>query len=280
MENAILTFQDLNGAVETNEFCEKHGQYTKKQFQLREGGKVLYSRCPACEAERTAEKEKNSELILKQKKEEKIRRILGESGIPKRFIGRTLNNFRAENDGQKKALMVSRHFAKNFEQQLSSGGSLIFSGKPGTGKTHLAAAIANAVCQQGRTALFLSVLRAVRMVKDTWNKGSDETENRVYRGLIEPDLLILDEVGVQFGSETEKLIIFEILNGRYEQIRPSILISNLLRDEISEFLGERIIDRLREGGGSLITFNWDSYRPSVLGDSELPKAEVSPVVWG
>ena len=45
-------------------------------------------------------------------------------------------------------------------------------------------------------------------------------------GFIRPDLLILDEVGVQFGSETEKMILFEIINGRYEQLKPTIVISN------------------------------------------------------
>ena len=48
-------------------------------------------------------------------------------------------------------------------------------------------------------------------------------------GFIRPDLLILDEVGVQFGSETEKMILFEIINGRYEQLKPTIVISNLAR---------------------------------------------------
>ena len=67
---------------------------------------------------------------------------------------------------------------------------------------------------------------------------------------IRPDLLILDEVGVQFGSETEKMILFEIINGRYEQLKPTIVINSNLRRALTDYLGERVVDRLREGGGA------------------------------
>lgn len=71
------------------------------------------------------------------------------------------------------------------------------------------------------------MIRAVRSVKETYAKGSGRTEAQALRDLVDPDLLILDEVGVQFGSDTEKLILFEIINGRYEASRPTIVISNL-----------------------------------------------------
>ncbi len=75
-----------------------------------------------------------------------------------------------------------------------------------------------------------------------------------------PDLLILDEVGVQFGSDTEKLILFDVLNERYERRRPTILMTNLTLEEVADFLGDRIIDRLREDGGEFIPFDWESHR--------------------
>ncbi len=74
------------------------------------------------------------------------------------------------------------------------------------------------------------------------------------------DLLIIDEVGSQFGSDTEKLFIFEIIDGRYQEMKPTILISNLDINGIKESIGERCVDRLREGGGSMIAFNWESSR--------------------
>ena len=112
----------------------------------------------------------------------------------------------------------------------------------------------------GRQAVFTSVMRAVRSVKDTYGKGTGRTEAQAIRDLVAPDLLILDEVGVQHGSDTEKLILFEIINGRYEAARPAIVISYLDAEGLEQFLGEQAFDRLREGGGRLMVFDWHSHR--------------------
>jgi DNA replication protein DnaC len=100
----------------------------------------------------------------------------------------------------------------------------------------------------------------VQSIKETWERGAAKKEAHALRDLVEPDLLILDEVGVQFGSDTEKLILFDIINGRYEASRPTIVISNLAVPELEGYLGVRAFDRLREGGGRLVACNWASYR--------------------
>ena len=86
---------------------------------------------------------------------------------------------------------------------------------------------------------------------------------KVIDAFASPDLLILDEVGVQFGSEFEKQLLFDVLNERYEKLKPSILLSNIPSEQLSDYLGERVTDRLRENGGALIGFNWDSYRKNL-----------------
>jgi DNA replication protein DnaC len=74
------------------------------------------------------------------------------------------------------------------------------------------------------------------------------------------DALIIDEVGVQFGSDTEKMIVFDIIDGRYSNMLPTILISNLALPDVKELIGERAIDRLREDGGVVVAMKWDSNR--------------------
>ena len=129
----------------------------------------------------------------------------------------------------------------------------------GTGKTHLAVGIALSIMEQQRSPVFVTVQRLIRRVKDSW-RTKEETESEVINAFASPDLLILDEVGVQFGSEFEKQILFDVLNERYEKLKPSILLSNIPSEQLSDYLGERVTDRLRENGGALIGFNWDSYR--------------------
>ena len=151
-------------------------------------------------------------------------------------------------------------YAKTFSDSLDSGRSIIFCGKPGTGKTHLAAGVLNEILTQGYGGVYSTVIEAVRRVKETWSRASETTEREALRRFIVPDLLVLDEVGVQFGSEAERLILFEIINGRYENMMPTLLMSNLGISGVEENLGPRAVDRLRENGGRVVMFDWESYR--------------------
>ena len=152
----------------------------------------------------------------------------GRAAIPARFADKRLDNF-APHAEPRRALELARRYADGFGAEAAkSGASLVFCGGVGAGKTHLAVGIAHRLMEQGRIAVFTSVINAIRRVKDTYRRDSGQSEAQV-AGFIRPDLLILDEVGVQFGSETEKMILFEIINGRYEQLKPTIVISNLAR---------------------------------------------------
>jgi DNA replication protein DnaC len=106
---------------------------------------------------------------------------------------------------------------------------------------------------------FGTVASLLRHIKATYAKDSQRTEQDAIDDLLRPDLLILDEVGVQVGSEHEKLLMFEVLNGRYQELRPTVLISNLDVAELEAFLGHRVMDRYRECG-SVLAFDWQSHR--------------------
>ena len=235
--------------------CAEHGDYTAQNLIADR-----WSGCPAC-----TKRQVEAEALKRAEKDaadaqERWRRRIGSAGIPPRFQERTLDNFIARNDKQQRALDFARDYAATFAKALETGRSAIFTGKPGTGKTHLAAAIGMSLLADKRKVLFTSVLRAIRRVKDSWRRESDETESDAIRFFAEPDLLILDEVGIQFGSETEKMLLFDVLNERYEHRRPVILLTNLPVKDVQTFLGERVMDRLREDGGEAIIFDWDSYR--------------------
>ena len=258
-------------------FCEKHGDYTAKRAEVM--GKVFHTRCPVCQVEAAEEKTKQERMVLQQEMTSRIESLTRQAAIPLRFASRTFDNFRADSQGKQKAMQICRSMAEGFDASLTHGTSLLMCGKPGTGKSHLAAAMAQAVIKQGRSAVYTSVLRAVRSIKDTYRKDSAITEQVAINAYILPDLLILDEVGVQFGSETEKMYLFEILNGRYESLKPTIVITNLSPSEVSVYLGERIMDRLAEGGGGTLIFDWESYRSKVAGDLVLPTTPPKPVNW-
>ena len=222
-----------------------------------------WTECPICMIEiRDAEAKKQIERDKQAALEREQRRWaakIGSAAIPERFKDRTLDSYVAKTSGQKKALAFAKEYAENFDQVMRTGRSAVFVGKVGTGKTHLAVGIALSIMQQQKSPVFVTVQRLIRRVKDSW-RTKEETETEVINAFALPDLLILDEVGVQFGSEFEKQVLFDVLNERYEKLKPSILLSNIPSEQLSDYLGERVTDRLRENGGALIGFNWDSYR--------------------
>lgn len=245
----------LNTATRTAT-CETHGEYESRNYL----GKI-WSKCPACAADEAAREKEAEAVKAREARLHAWQRKIGQSGIPERFHERTLDTFVATTEKQRRALAFAQVYATEFDQVLRMGRSALFVGKPGTGKTHLACGIGlHVMREQNRTVLFTTVMRAIRRVKDSWSRDSRETESQAIETLVAPDLLILDEVGVQFGSEFERNILFDVLNERYEKRRPTILMSNLPVQDVTAYLGERVIDRIREDGGERIVFDWESHR--------------------
>jgi DNA replication protein DnaC len=238
--------------------CDRHGEYLARNFI----GKV-WSNCPACTAEHDAAQQAKAEADAREAKLRAWHQRIGQAGIPERFQSRSLDNFEAATDAQRHALAFARKYAEGFDAVIETGRSALFIGKPGTGKTHLAVGIGMHLMGQKRTVLFTTVMRAIRRVKDSWARESTATESQAIAALVFPDLLILDEVGVQFGSEFEKNMLFDVLNERYEKRRPTLLMSNLPIEEVRAYLGERVFDRMREDGGQYIAFEWESHRAKV-----------------
>lgn len=260
----------IENAVEISGTCDQHGdwRYMVPAFMSKRGGQ-----CPDCtESQKQQQINDYSEQQAREcveRKQADIRNKFAKAAIPKRYLNRNFENYNAASQQQKLALTVSQHYAANFAERLENGGGLILQGKPGTGKTHLACAIANQVLLSGSSARFTTVMQLVRAIRATWKRDSEQNENDVLQSIIDYDLLIIDEIGVQYETESEKLILFDVLNGRYENIKPTILLTNLVGQELSVCIGERNVDRIQEGGGATISFTWESYRSNVYQDNSL-----------
>ena len=239
--------------------CEIHGEYTAKIYRMLE--KDVIQKCPECARLKKIEDDKQEKRNTAWKETEKIKTLFGNADIPPRFKSKSFDDYNVTCAEGKTAFGICKGYAESFDKRLEAGGGLVLCGMPGTGKTHLAASIANHVIKEyKRSVIFISVISAMRKVKSTYSKTSEMTESEAIDSFTRPDLLILDEVGVQFGSEAEKMILFEIINIRYQNMKPTILISNLPHKELNDYIGERVSDRMIEGGGAIIPFDWESYR--------------------
>jgi len=219
--------------------------------------------CPVCEKKEQQRSEEQARVQLKQKR---IDDLLTNSMLKKRFIPKTFDNFEICGNAeavtkQTKALAIARDFADNFEKHKDRGTWLLMMGKPGTGKTHLCAAIINAIVRKGYTALFTKTFRLLRQVKDTYSANSAVTESELLSRLQTLDLLVIDEIGVQFGTDTERMILFDILDSRYEDMKPTIVTTNIVSiPQLDRLIGTRLLDRFFEGQSKLLLFDWESYR--------------------
>lgn len=233
--------------------CGEHGDFEAKNLFGR-----IWSRCPACSEKSAIETRKQQEEEERRERERRARKLLGRAAIPTRFIGRNFDNFEADTDAKRQALTTMRDYSESFEEYASKGKGLILSGKPGTGKSHLASAVLQAHIE--RDVLYATCLDLIRMVRETWRKDSEQSERQVLAYLGELDLLVIDEMGVQYGTEGEQTILFDVLDARYRDMQPTILLTNQGVDGLRGYLGDRTFDRLRETC-RIVAFEWESYRP-------------------
>ena len=245
--------------------CGRHGTYVSRGRLL--GGKVRWSACPRCadenrikdELERAARLRELDAEAQKERARKAVEESIESALIPARFRLRTFESFVADTEELGAAYRTVKAYADGFAGSLRSGAGLILSGPPGTGKSHLAAATLLQLAPD-HVCLYATVSQVIRAVRDTWRKDSDRSEREVIKHLgMEVDLLVLDEVGVQYGTDAEKNLLFDILDRRYSEMRPTILISNLHGEALKEVLGDRVYDRMRETQ-RMVIFTGDSYR--------------------
>lgn len=246
--------------------CPNHGAYTATGTRYTIGrGREVWTPCPGCAAERAEADREAAELERQQRERAAMEEMLGRAAIPVRFIGRSFDNYRAETPGQRAALTAARDYAENFHRHARTGESMLMLGKAGTGKSHLASSILQAI-MPAYCGLYSTAADVIEMVRETWRRDSERSQGRVMHLLSTVPLLVIDEVGVQYGTESEQNTLFQIIDRRYRDRRPVILMANLQPAELQQLLGDRVYDRLREVS-KVLTFDWDSYRPQARKDA-------------
>jgi DNA replication protein DnaC len=247
---------DCPRCLERDATCEKHGTFVSKHVWPDEIY-AHWSRCQKCEEENKREEEE------RRKREMQARFIASRveaACIPDRFFLKTLADYKTTTDGERSALSVAMNYVKEFPDHLAAGRCLVFFGSPGTGKTHLACAIAKSLAESGRRTRYFTVKELIRSIRATWQEDAPESEETVLRRLRELDLLVLDEVGVQFCKDAELVQLTEVIDLRYRDVKPTLVVSNYTRDELKKYLGDRIVDRLRDKGGKFVILDWPSWR--------------------
>ena len=238
--------------------CARHGEYMANGTRLK--SRDVWSTCPGCAADRKAKEE--AERIREQALREANTRLyhLQQAAIPQRFIERTLDTFKATTSEQQHAFRIATDFASNFESHYKKGSWLVFSGLPGTGKSHLAAGILQAI-MPAYLGKYFTCMEVIQYIRSTWRKESEASEVDVLSEFASLPLLVIDEIGMQYGTESEQNHLFDVLDRRYRDMMPTILLTNQNKDGFRQYVGDRIYDRMTECA-RWVPFAWDSYRPT------------------
>lgn len=243
--------------------CERHGPYQPRELASTSTGQTVFAGCPTCAGAAKARNELNQQRFAQQMRSQRLRALKAASNIPPRFVDASISDYEVTCKAQALVRTGCAVYGETWPEQRSRGASLVFTGACGTGKTHLACAIANVVmAEHGGEVLFGTVTHLMRSVRATFNARSDQSERQAMEAMIGPDLLIVDEVGAQVGTAHELQTLFELVNERYQAMRPTILISNLDATRLEEYVGQRVMDRLRHHG-AVFAFDWPSHRVSV-----------------
>lgn len=151
----------------------------------------------------------------------KIERMVKASQLPQ---GKTLETFQVNRLPLKARRQLDRLTSGEFVEKAEN---LLFFGLPGTGKTHLAAAIGHALVQNGISVLFIPVFKLVGRLLQA--KQIYELE-RTLRRLDKFQVVILDDIGYVQQSREEMEVLFTFLAERYER-RSVMVTSNLVFSE-------------------------------------------------
>ena len=168
--------------------------------------------------------------------------ILRESGIGQRFLGTGFETF--EKEYMPYAYETALHFAESFGENQGRG--LIFTGDVGTGKTHLAAAIASRIVEKySVTVEFVSYVELLADIKAAFSDKTKEIA-KIEAKLCGAPVLIIDDLGKEKQSEFTKELLYRVVNKRYKDNLPLIITTNYRLPELAERLDYAVFSRIVE----------------------------------
>lgn len=153
-------------------------------------------------------------------------------------------------------------FPKKIWTKVTESHSSFLSGKPGTGKTHLAAAIIRNVYEESipkpyfcletyrwrykkiRLPSFVTIPSLLLRMRSSFDDANKENEQSIIDEYTEDRLIIFDDFGAEKMSEWSLQVLYIIVDHRYTRMLPTVITSNLTIDDIGGKISDRIASRI------------------------------------
>lgn len=203
---------------------------------------MIYS-CPICKDSGVNEVGKKCNCV----KEIEKKLMLEKLGSECDYMSMTFENFSLEKYRQdfkeynEKKLDFLKNYVNNFNEHSES---ILFVGPPGVGKTHLSVSIATKIIEKGYDVFYMPFHKLLGKYENAKFNRTNETIEEILNDALKCDLLILDDLGAEFISSLSSALLYDVVNTRMTERKPTIISSNLLRDEITKKYEERMTSRL------------------------------------
>ncbi len=274
MENLFTQISPSSSPAKTvKRACKDCGKEFETPYQaaalLGKTIDLTRTRCPSCHAILLKQREQEVEAEQRKKITQQQESWRAKCGIPYRFRDKTFENFEAGRQPQayKRSLDYAAGYLYGDTHPMKS--IYLYSVKPeiGVGKTHLSCAIGNRIISQwdgdGSAVLpffYTSEREFLLRIRASYNHRNNytehhETEDEIYRQLINTPLLILDDIGKyeggkHQGDEISSVFVrdayWQVIDGRYQEQLPAVITSNFSALNIVDYLGQPSAERLIE----------------------------------
>ena len=187
-----------------------------------------------------AEREKQEALISQQKHSDLVRRLKAEG-----FSDPSMLDWAFENDnGRNPQMHHARRYVEQWQTMRTENLGLLLWGGVGTGKRFLARCIANALMEQEVPVRMTNFARILNELNNSFSGRNDIVDR-----LCCYPLLIIDDFGMERGTEYALEQIYNIVDSRYRAGLPVIYTTNLTLEELknpADMRYARIYDRVLE----------------------------------
>lgn len=226
--------------------CSEHG----KQTVYMPKSAVGYAwGCPVCLAKEAKMQAEQQWLIDRQASLHKI------ACIPSKYQGA---RFVATTDEQKFVRGTVRAFRDALTGKRRWAVLVLFGGV-GTGKTLLASELGESLINNlNMSVRYCTAKQMIAEIQASYGMEGKNEEGEILR-FVQYDLLMLDEMDAKPDRENANLLLTEIINRRYNEEKPVVVITNQPFDSLAQFVGDRVDDRLHENA-YVCSFNWPSFR--------------------
>ena len=211
-------------------YCDKCGEPLEVLFP--DGPILGMDRHPRmCECMRIKNFQETMERLEREHKE-KISRNRSICFADKKMYEWNLKN----DDRSVPAMVHARNYVDKFELMLEDNIGYLFWGGVGTGKSYMAACIANALLDKEYT---VKMTNFATIINDLF---CCEDKNEYIDALVKYDLLIIDDLGAERGTEYAVENVFNVIDRRYRSGKPLIITTNL---HLSMLINEQSLDKKR-----------------------------------